>query len=102
MVKRSVYLDNGGFAEDLPVALNDVDFCLRLQKAGYRNVFEPEAVLIHHESLSRGQEDTAEKKRRFEREKAIFRRRWAALLKDGDPAYNPNLSRRKCDWSQQI
>ena len=102
MVRRSVYLEEGGFAEDLPVALNDVDFCLKLQEAGYRNVLEPTAVLIHHESLSRGQEDTPDKKRRFEKEKAVFRRKWASLLRDGDPAYNPNLSRRRCDWSQQI
>ena len=102
MVKRSVFLEAEGFADDLPVALNDVDFCLKLTKAGYRNVLEPTAVMIHHESLSRGLEDTSAKKKRFEREKAVFRKRWASILKNGDPAYNPNLSRRKCDWSQQI
>ena len=101
MVSREVFLQVGGFADDLPVALNDVDFGLKLVRAGYRNVLDPSVVLIHHESLSRGAEDTPEKKRRFEREKAVFRKRWAALLRDGDPAYNPNLSRRKCDWSQQ-
>ena len=102
MVKRSVYLEAGGFADDLPVALNDVDFCLKLTKDGYRNVLEPTAVMIHHESLSRGMEDTSAKKKRFEKEKAVFRKRWASILKNGDPAYNPNLSRRKCDWSQQV
>ena len=101
MVSREVFLQQEGFADDLPIALNDVDFGLRLVRAGYRNVLDPSAVLIHHESLSRGAEDTPEKKRRFEREKAVFRKKWAALLRDGDPAYNPNLSRRKCDWSQQ-
>ena len=101
MVKRSVYLECGGMAEDLPVALNDVDFCLRLVEEGYRNVLEPSALMVHHESLTRGQEDSPEKKKRFEKEKRVFRRRWAKWLRDGDPAYNPNLSRRKCDWSQQ-
>lgn len=101
MVRRSVYREAGGFADDLPVALNDVDFCLKLVQAGYRNVLEPAAVMIHHESLSRGAEDTPDRKRRFEKEKAVFRKRWAGFLRDGDPAYNPNLSRRKCDWSQQ-
>lgn len=101
MVKKDVYQKAGGFADDLPVALNDVDFCLKLVRDGYRNVLEPAAVMIHHESLSRGHEDTPEKKKRFNKEKAVFRKRWAEFLKKGDPAYNPNLSIRRCDWSQQ-
>ncbi len=101
MVRKDVYQNAGGFAEDLPVALNDVDFCLRLVQEGYRNVLEPSAVMIHHESLSRGLEDTAQKRKRFNKEKTVFRKRWAEFLKQGDPAYNPNLSRRRCDWSQQ-
>jgi hypothetical protein len=46
-------------------------------------------------------EDTPEKKKRFEAEKKYFVRRWRKFLKAGDPCYNPNLSDRKCDWSQQ-
>ena len=101
MVRRSVYQEMEGFADDLPVALNDVDFCLKLVRAGYRNVFEPAVRMIHHESLSRGSDETAGNRRRFETEKAVFRKRWAEFLKEGDPAYNPNLSKRRCDWSQQ-
>lgn len=101
MVKKDIYRRTGGFADDLPVALNDVDFCLKLVREGYRNVLDPTAVMIHHESLSRGYEDTSEKKARFNKEKAVFRKRWAEFLKKGDPAYNPNLSKRRCDWSQQ-
>ena len=101
MVKRSVYMRAGGFAQDLPVALNDVDFCLKLNAEGLRCVFEPSAVMIHHESLTRGLEDTKEKRERFRKEKKVFRERWKAFLEKGDPAYNPNLSRRRCDWSQQ-
>jgi len=78
-----------------------VDFCLRLLEMGYRNVFEPTALLTHHESMSRGMEDTPEKKKRFEAEKKYFVRRWRKFLKAGDPCYNPNLSDRKCDWSQK-
>ena len=101
MVKRRAFLEAGGFPEELAVALGDVDFCLSLGQKGYRVVFEPAAVMIHHESLTRGAEDTKEKKKRFAREKAVFRKKWSALLREGDPAYNPNLSRRRCDWSQQ-
>ena len=101
MVKRSVYIEAGGFAQDLPVALNDVDFCLKLAAMGLRNVFDPSAVMIHHESLTRGMDDSKEKKERFRKERQVFRERWKEFLKKGDPAYNPNLSRRRCDWSQQ-
>jgi GT2 family glycosyltransferase len=101
MVKKSVYRRAGGFSPELAVALNDVDFCLRLLEMGYRNVFEPTALLTHHESMSRGMEDTPEKKKRFEAEKKYFVRRWRKFLKAGDPCYNPNLSDRKCDWSQK-
>ena len=101
MVKRKAFLEAGGFPDEFAVALGDVDFCLSLGKQGYRIVFEPAAVMIHHESLTRGQEDTKEKKKRFASERARFQKKWSRLLKEGDPAYNPNLSRRRCDWSQQ-
>ncbi len=101
MVRRDTFLAAGGFPDEFSVALGDVDFCLSLRDAGYLVVFEPSAVMIHHESLTRGAEDTREKKKRFEKEKAIFKKKRALILKKGDPAYNPNLSRRRCDWSQQ-
>ena len=101
MVRRTAFREAGGFPNEFSVALGDVDFCLSLGDRGYRIVFEPSAVMIHHESLTRGAEDTKEKKKRFAAEKALFRKKRARLLKEGDPAYNPNLSRRRCDWSQQ-
>ena len=101
MVKRKAFLEAGGFPDEFSVALGDVDFCLSLGKKGYRIVFEPSALMIHHESLTRGAEDSKEKKKRFARERALFCKKHARLLKEGDPAYNPNLSRRRCDWSQQ-
>ncbi len=101
MVKRQAFLEAGGFPDEFTVALGDVDFCLSLRELGYRIVFEPEAVMIHHESLTRGAEDTKEKKARFAAEVERFRKKRARILKDGDPAYNPNLSRRRCDYSQQ-
>jgi hypothetical protein len=68
-----------------------VDFCLRLREAGYRNIFTPFAKLLHHESASRGYENTPEKKARFEAELAIMRERWGDKLRH-DPCYNPNLT----------
>ena len=101
MVRRDAFFKVGGFPDEFSVALGDVDFCLSLGEAGYRIVFEPTAVMIHHESLTRGAEDSREKKKRFAAEIERFRKKHSRILKEGDPAYNPNLSRRRCDWSQQ-
>ena len=88
----------GGFDEkNLPVAFNDVDFCLRLMEKGYRNIWTPFSELIHHESVSRGKEDTPEKKQRFEREVAYCKSRWANMITN-DPFYNPNLSLDHTDY----
>ncbi|MDG1193754.1 MAG: glycosyltransferase family 2 protein, partial [Arenicellales bacterium] len=92
MCKTATYRAVGGLnAEDFKVACNDVDFCLRLIEEGYRNVFTPFAQAYHHESISRGYEDTPEKKARFEREKSLFQARHSAYLTHGDPNYNKNL-----------
>ena len=91
-IRREVFEETGGFNEvDLPVAFNDTDLCLKVMKAGYRNIWTPYATLIHHESASRGKEDTPEKRSRFKREFRYMQRKW----KTGtyrDPAYNINLS----------
>jgi GT2 family glycosyltransferase len=92
VVRRNVYLQVGGLdAEHLGVAFNDVDFCLRLRDAGYLNVWTPYAELIHHESVSRGAEDTPEKQAREAGEIEFMKRRWGARLSE-DPYYSPNLS----------
>ncbi|HUR40700.1 MAG TPA: glycosyltransferase family 2 protein [Verrucomicrobiae bacterium] len=92
VVRKAVYEEVGGLNEtDLRVAFNDVDFCLRARAAGYRNVWTPYAELYHHESATRGTEDTDEKRERFAREACYMREQWGALLL-ADPAYNPNLS----------
>ena len=98
-VRKSVYQEVGGLDEEnLAVAYNDVDFCLKLKEAGYRNIFTPYAELIHHESKSRGPEDTPEKQARADREFAYMRNRWGKIL-DADPAYNPNLTLDREDFS---
>jgi len=92
MVRREVFEKLGGFDESrLPVAYNDVDFCLRARELGWRIIFTPYAELIHHESSTRGIEDTFEKQRRFFKEREFVVSRWGALIQN-DPAYNPNLS----------
>ena len=92
VVRREIFEQLGGFNEtSFAVAYNDVDFCLRARAAGFRNVWTPFAELYHHESASRGYENTPEKAARYEREFAHMRAKWAAVL-DDDPAYNPNLT----------
>lgn len=99
VVRASVYAEVGGLdAEHLAVAFNDVDFCLKVREAGYRNVWTPFATLKHHESLSRGAETTPEKQARFTREVETMRRRWGAVL-DSDPFYSPNLTLEREDQS---
>ena len=92
MCPAEAFRQVGGFSPELAVALNDIDLCLKLKAAGYRIFYEPGAELYHFESKSRGYEDSPAKKERFEREKGIFRERWAEYLEAGDPAYNPNLT----------
>lgn len=91
LVRRAAYDQVGGLDPKLAVAFNDIDFCLRLRQAGYRNVWTPFAELYHHESASRGSEDTEEKKQRFAAEVNLMLQRWGYCLA-ADPAYNPNLS----------
>jgi len=90
-VRREVFDAVGGLDTALAVAFNDVDFCLRVREAGYLNIWTPHAVLIHHESASRGYEDTPEKHARFVTEVQLMHSRWGNLM-GSDPAYNPNLA----------
>lgn len=102
MVKKNLFEQVGGLDEGFAVSLNDVDFCLKLRKEGYLNVFTPFAELYHYESASRGLDDHGEKARRYERESEAFRSRWKEELEKGDPYYNPNFSLDKSDYSVKI
>ena len=99
MSKRTVFDQAGGFSEDLAVAFNDIDYCMKVRSLGKLVVYAPYAVLYHYESKSRGLEDTPEKVARFNREVAKFARRWPDILRDGDPYYNPNLTLRKSNFA---
>lgn len=99
LVRKEVFEEVGGLDEEhLKIAFNDVDLCLKVREAGYRNVWTPHAEAYHHESISRGKEDTPEKQARFASEVAYMKERWRSQL-ENDPAYNPNLTRAFEDFS---
>ena len=92
-MRRSVYEAVGGLNEEhLVVAFNDVDFCLKVKAAGYRNIWTPFAEMYHHESASRKTEDTPAKQARFQKEVQYMIDTWQTDTMN-DPAYNPNLSK---------
>ncbi|MGR5270008.1 glycosyltransferase family 2 protein [Vibrio astriarenae] len=101
-IRKETYMRVGGLDEAFQVAYNDVDFCLRVQESGFNNVYCPHAVLYHHESKTRGddQQDTT-KMARFDQEKALLLERWQSKVND-DPYYNPNLTRSREDFSINI
>jgi GT2 family glycosyltransferase len=91
MVGKRKYEDAGAMDESLAVSYNDVDLCLRLHRAGYRNVVVPRARLYHYESKSRGGNDTPGKVARAMAEVGAIRKRWP-VWSARDPYYNPNLT----------
>ena len=99
MIPRHVFIELNGFDETFAVAFNDVDLCMRIRRAGYLIVFTPYAELYHYESKSRGMENTAEKRKRFQSEVLRFMGKWKRELEAGDPYYNPNLTLGAEDFS---
>lgn len=99
LMKKEVFEQAGGFTEELAVAFNDVDLCLKVRKNGYLIVYDPYAKLYHMESKTRGAEDSKEKVRRFQTEIEYMRCHWIDILKNGDPCYNKNLSLTKWNYS---
>ena len=102
LVKKALYEEAGGLDESFAVSLNDVDFCLKLRKLGYLNVFTPFAEAYHYESASRGSDMTGEAAARYNDESARFREKWKEQLEAGDPYYNPNFSLDKSDFSLRV
>lgn len=99
LVRADIFREAGGLDEEhLSVAFNDVDFCLKVRELGYLNLFTPFAVLYHHESISRGYEDTPEKQKRFAGEAAFMKEKWGKKLLN-DPFYSPNLTLERGDFS---
>ncbi len=103
MVKKRLFEEVEGFDEEyFKVALNDVDFSLKLRKKGYLNIFTPFCEAYHYESASRGYEDTPEKESRFNIEIKYFQKKWNEILKKGDPYYNINLTLEREDFSVKV
>eukprot|EP00826_Nyctotherus_ovalis_P005728 TRINITY_DN11302_c0_g1_i2.p1 TRINITY_DN11302_c0_g1~~TRINITY_DN11302_c0_g1_i2.p1 ORF type:complete len:539 (-),score=-63.55 TRINITY_DN11302_c0_g1_i2:108-1724(-) len=98
MMRKNVFDEVCGFNEDLAVAYNDVDLCLKIRDKGYLIVCTPDAELYHYESKSRGFEDTKQKMKRFRTEKRILRDRWRQVIRR-DPYYNVNLTLDREDFS---
>ncbi|MFT4107813.1 MAG: glycosyltransferase family 2 protein [Lacrimispora sp.] len=99
MSKRSLFDQVGGFTEELQVAFNDIDYCMKIRSINKLVVYAPYALFYHYESKSRGLEDTPEKVERFNREIKKFSERWPDILREGDPYYNPNLTLRKSNFA---
>ena len=99
LIRKDIYEEVAGLDEEnLHVAFNDVDFCLKVREAGYRNLWTPYAELYHYESISRGAEDSPEKLARFAREVDFMKSKWGKHL-ELDPFYSPNLTKIREDFS---
>ena len=92
MTPKAIYDEVGWMDEELAVAFNDVDFCLKIREKGYLIVYNPFVEFWHYESKTRGQEDSPAKIKRFQGEMSRFEQRWPEILDSGDPYYNINLS----------
>ena len=99
MMKNELFKSIGGFnQEDLPVAFNDIDLCLRIKQQNLLIVYTPYSELYHYESASRGSDQTIENSQRFQKEIKYMLEKWGDILKS-DPYYNPNLTLEKEDFS---
>ena len=99
MMRKETFLAAGGFREELAVAFNDIDLCMKVRAMGQLVIYDPYVTFHHYESKSRGLEDTPEKVQRFNNEIAIFAHYWDGILQAGDPYYNPNLTLRKANFA---
>lgn len=98
-ISRKRFLETGGFDEEnLKVAYNDVDLCLKLLDLGYRNLLTPHVLFVHHESASRGPDTSAQELSRFKREAEWMKKRWGVRLA-ADRYYSPNLTLSSTDYS---
>lgn len=92
LVKKEVFEEVGGFDEELKVAFNDVDLCLKMRSRGYLIVYNPYSELYHFESKSRGSDLSPGKANRLKKETELFEKKWENILRIGDPYYNKNLT----------
>ena len=98
MCRQEVFQEINGFNEELAVAFNDVDLCLKIIERGYRNIYLAHVILYHYESKSRGQENTPTKQARFAKEVNYMRQKWSSIC-DRDPCYSIHLTKTHEDYS---
>lgn len=91
MTPKATFFNLGGFDERFAVAYNDVDYCLRVGRAGQLIVFNPEVELYHYESVSRGFDESPIGRARYLKEYSLLRARWAELFTQGDQFFTPNV-----------
>jgi GT2 family glycosyltransferase len=102
VTRKDLYLRLGGLDEKhLPVAFNDVDYCLRVREAGYQVVWTPHAELYHHESVSRRKDKSWLRMLGAKREAWFVRHRWREAMRN-DPFYNPNFSYARPDFRLSV
>jgi glycosyltransferase involved in cell wall biosynthesis len=102
LMRREVFDEVGGFDPEFVIAHGDIDLCLKLLERGYLIVYEPHAELYHHESYTRGYEDTPEKVERLKKETELLLKKRGYMLKNADPYFNPNLTAENEDYSIRI
>jgi len=91
-IEKATWCDLSGLDEEnLAVAYNDVDLCLKVRQKNLKVIFTPFSKVFHHESVSRGIDDTPERNARLQSEIQVMQERWGDMLND-DPAYSSNLS----------
>ena len=98
MIKKTTFNAIGGMDEDLKVAYNDIDLCMKIRKLGLLITYTPYAKLYHYESRTRGYEVSEENKKRLNLEEEILFNKWGDLIKE-DPYYNKNLNSKKIDYT---
>lgn len=102
LIRQQVFKEIGGFDENLAIAYNDVDLCLKTRKKGYLIVYTPYAEFYHYESVTRGYDYTPENKQRFLKEIEYIRQKWGTTIDKGDPYYNENLTLDRSDFSLRV
>ena len=93
MIRRDVFERVGGFDEIFAIGFNDTDLCLRLIKAGYKNLYDGCTMLFHHESATRSETSQVI----HPEDDNLLRTRWRRYFVEGDPFYNPALDIRMND-----
>ena len=102
LIKAQLFQKVGCFDENLKVAFNDIDLCLKVRREGKLVMYTPYAELYHYESKSRGLDDTEAKQKQYKKEVKYFQRKWHRELEEGDPYYNPSLTLEKHDFSLKV